>query len=95
MSVDLIFNRDEAINAGVKFEPVFEKQVVCTCGLPEGECECWAHAENWKDVQIGEIIKTPDGNRGFAMFPTQFQCRSINQEIKDWFILNIKSSKII
>jgi len=94
MSVDLNFNISEAKDKGVVFTPVFEVRVVCTCGLPEGECECWAHAENHRDVKIGDRIETPDGSKGFSILPGLFQCKNINIDVKNWFLAHLDSAEI-
>ena len=90
MSVDLIFNRSEAVTKGVKFEAVMGETFI---GDPSCE-EDWATPSMFVESQIGERVVCPNGAEGFAICMESFQCKNINQEIMEWFLENLESSRL-
>ena len=90
MSVDLMFNRAEAVKKGVKFETVMDRAFI---GDPDCE-EDWATPSMFVESPIGERVICPNGAEGFALCMEAFQCKNINQEIKEWFLENLESSRL-
>jgi len=96
MSLTLKFNKREAMKKGVKFEKVKERDYHCYCGdKMNPECECWAKESNYYMRTVGFHVTTPEGITGFALLENAFQCRSMNRELMDWFLKNIKSSELM
>jgi hypothetical protein len=94
MSVDLHFNFNKAVKAGVKFTPNIEERYLCNdnCGCFHGE-DCTSPAE-LTTYQSGWLVECPDGSKGFAILSNLFQCKGINQEIRSWFLTNVKGSRL-
>ena len=94
MGVDLRFCKTEALQKGVVFKPI--KDVVTNhiggfeCSM--GMCECEYYSI--KEVTLGYEVLCPDGSEGFAILPELFQCREINQEIKEWFLEHLQTAEI-
>lgn len=96
MSMDCHFNIKEAKQKGVSFTPNIVNDWSCSCFHGEGspECECAYYDHNYSDKVQGYSVECPDGSKGHALMIGLFQCRTMNQEIKEWFLNNIISARI-
>ena len=95
MGVSLHFDYNRARKANVIIEELKEPRYACppecSCNLGEDYC---SHTAEMEEVTVGYKLTTPTGVEGYSSSPECFDCRNINQELKWWFLENVKGSRL-
>lgn len=95
MGQTLHFKLHHAKKAGIVITKTSEQKYVCSedCSCNSGADYCDREAL-LTNVKTGYKIETPTGLVGYSFLSTAFDCKSTNQELKSWFLNNVKGAHV-